>query len=188
MQVPSAQATLVVLAFLVSPGLSLGCSDPALHPEMAEFNALLDALAPQSPSPVQLKFRIDGERQIGKPLTVRMAFWQNAPVKGTFLVTPSQGVVLDGSPNTGEIPYRAFVDVTVRPVKKGYHHLKVETMIDVDGVEVRRTELLGIAVALDEVPVVEKGVAGRFDFVGSKLRQVLTETPGRSIPQPMAKE
>jgi hypothetical protein len=181
-QVPNAQATLIVLAFLESPGLSLGCSDPAVHPEMAEFNALLAALPPQSPGPVQVKYRIDGDRQVGNPLTIRIAFWQKVPAKGTFLLTPSQGVVLDGSPNTGEIPYRAFVDVTVRPVKKGFHYLKVETMIDVGGAELRRTELVGIAIALDEVAVAEKGVAGRFDFAGPRLRQVLTETPERSIP------
>jgi hypothetical protein len=181
-QVPKAQAILIALVFLASPGLSLGCSDPAAHPEMAEFNALLEALPPQPQSPVQLKFRIDGDRQIGHPLTIRIAFWQNISAKGRFLVTPSQGIVLDGSPNAGEIPYRAFVELTVRAVTKGYHHLKVETMIDVDGAELRRTELVGIAIALDEVAVAEKGVAGRFDFAGPRLRQVLTETPERSIP------
>ncbi len=188
MQVPNAQATLIALAIFASPGLSLGCSDPAVHPEMAEFNALLEALPPQSPSPVQVKYRIDGDRQVGSPLTIRMAFWQKMPVKGKFLLTPSQGLVLDGSPNTGEIPYRAFVDVNVRPVKQGYHYLKVETMIDVDGAETRRTELVGIAIFSDDVPVAAKGVAGRFDFAGAKLRQVLTATPEGSFPQTTAKE
>jgi hypothetical protein len=188
MQVTIAQATLIALTILVSPGFSLGCSDPAVHPEMAEFNAVLQALPPQPPSPVQLKFRIDGDRQIGNLLTIRIAFWQNGQAKGKFLITPSHGVVLDGSPNAGEIPYRSFVDVTVRPIKKGYHHLKVETTIDLDGVELRRTELVGIAIALDDVPVAGKAAAGRFDFVGSKLRQVLTETPGQGVTQPMAGE
>ena len=63
-------------------------------------------------------------------------------------MTPSEGVVTDGSRNTGEIPYQAFVDVTVRPIKSGCHPLKVETMMAIDGVELRRTEIFGIIFAL----------------------------------------
>ncbi|MBV5273903.1 MAG: hypothetical protein JZU52_09745 [Lamprocystis purpurea] len=179
MLIPRVQSASFLGLLLLCTLPALGCNNPAVHPEMAEFNALLEALPAEAPGPVQLKFKIDGDIKAGQSAMVRVAFWQREPCKsGRYVITPSAGVALESSLREGVIPCRGSIELTVRAASRGYHHLKMETHVETDGASIQRTELVGLPVGLNDLPVAETTVPGRFDFAGSKLRGVLAVTQG----------
>jgi len=163
---------------------AIGCDNPAVHPEMAEYDALLAALPANPPSPLQLKFKIDGDHRPDRPIRLRIAFWQKENCEsGQYVITPSVGVDLEGGDRNGAIPCRGAIDFVVRASRPGYHYFKVETRVDDDGVSIQRTDLIGLPIDLNDSPVakIAGGGTGRFDFAGSRLRDVLTAKQGDAM-------
>lgn len=166
---------------LLYPWLAHACNNPELHPGIAEFTAVAEALRSQPPSPVELKYRIEGERRAGTPVSVRFSFWPNAPYdSGRFSVTPSAGLKLASFSGGGEIPYKGTIDFDVIPTRSGYHYLKVETVSRQGEAERRRTFALALPVGLthpDPADTQQQEVA-KFGFAGSRLREGLLARQG----------
>ncbi len=179
----------VVLALWLATGAgsTAACDDPALHPqlqpEMIEVNALLASLPPQTPGPIQLKYKIDDERSTGKATAVRLSFWPIKPYDhGRFVVTSSPGLDLATNSRSGEIPYKGTVALELVPSRAGYHYLKIETIVQESGGEEKRNILLlPIPVGSDHANVAEQrqlgvitpsGTAGA-GFAGSKVADAL---------------
>ncbi|MCG8427989.1 MAG: hypothetical protein MI754_11585 [Chromatiales bacterium] len=168
-----------IAALSLCSGVALACEDPTLHPGKAEFTALVESLRSQPRSLVSLRYKIDDERGAFSPLSVRLLFWPNEPYeRGRFIVTPSNGVKLIDFSGSEKIPYKGSFEFTVLPTRSGYHHLKVETIVEKAGEEKRHTAALALRVGLNHSKVPGQSETTRFGFAGSRLKEMLMKNQG----------
>lgn len=156
------------------PAIAGACDDPSLHPELATYAAARASFGEQAPSPVEVKFRVAGDRRIGSPVRVQLSFWPNDDYDGGyFTVTPSAGIRLDGFSGEGEIPFKGVYDFGVIPVRRGYHYVTVETVVNKGDREFRRGLVLPLPVSPEHSPAtVASGTAG-LGFAGARLREAM---------------
>ncbi|MCF7984045.1 MAG: hypothetical protein K9L70_06545 [Thiohalocapsa sp.] len=134
----------------VVPAAVLGCGDPALHPGRAEYDAAVAALRDQPPSRVQLRYRLEGDRRVGKAHRLRLWFWSpdGAPT-GHYKVMPSSGLVSLHDASQGSIPDSGKLDVSLRPRRPGFHFVQIETRTPSQVAAAPHRTVIPIAVELD---------------------------------------
>lgn len=181
-------AVLVSAALLQAPaGDALACGDPALHPGRAEYEAAVAALRQQPPSPVQVRYRLEGMRRIGAPHTLRLWFWSpDGPPAGSYSIAPSDGLTVVGTPVNGTMPASGKLDVALRADRAGYHFVQIESQAPKDGKATGHRTVIPIAVELDAEhraleadsgrPMHASRVAGFSGPRGSRLMNALGET------------
>lgn len=122
------------------------CNDPNLHPELAEFRALVESLGEQPVVPLQVMYRVSPEALGSNKRSVALVFKANRDATyedASFTVTASDGMdlltpALDVQVNSH--PTRLSVQ-TNRP---GVHHLRIELAVRQDGEQRRRTILVPV--------------------------------------------
>jgi hypothetical protein len=155
---------------------ALACNDPAKHPGMAEYNALIESFEDQPRGAVQLMYKLGDIRLKGIPVSVSLNFWPiRSYTAGQLVVSPSDGLELVDYPGTSAIPYKGSLDFHVMPIRSGFHYLKIE-MITQEGQEETRN-LGAIAVSVDGSDDIGMGREGenRFGFAGPRFKKHIGE-------------
>ena len=130
------------------------CDDPSLHPEMQEMLDIVESMRSEPRSPVELRYKITGDRQPGAPLSVEIAFWPTGSyVDGSFTVIPSSGLELVGFGGSGVIPYKGTVEFTIRPMRSGYHYFLVDTIVNRGEDQVKRGVAIPVPVVAQHSPI-----------------------------------
>ena len=130
------------------------CDDPSLHPEMQQMLDVVESMRSEPRSPVELRYKIAGDRQPGVPLSVVIAFWPTESyVDGSFTVIPSSGLQLVGSGGSAAIPYKGTVEFAIRPVRSGYHYLIVDTVVNRGEDQVKRGVAIPVPVVAQHSPI-----------------------------------
>ena len=139
---------------LFSSTLVVACDDPSLHPEMKEMLDVIESMRSEVRSPVEIRYKIAGDRQPGEPLSVVIAFWPTESyANGSFTVAPSSGLELVGFGGGAEIPYKGSVEFTIRPMRSGYHYLKVDTVVNRGEEQIKRGVAIAVPVVAQHSPI-----------------------------------
>ena len=166
----------ITVASVFMAGNAPACNDPAKHPGMAEYNALIESFGEQPRGAVELKYKLGDIRLKGIPVPVTLYFWPNRSyTAGQLVVSPSEGLELVDYPGTSAIPHKGSLDFRIMPIRSGYHYLKIE-MIVREGQEETRN-LAAIAVSVDGSDDIAPGQEGenRFGFAGPRFKKLIGE-------------
>ena len=166
---------ITVASFFVASN-ALTCNDPAKHPGMAEYNALIESFGDQPRGAVQLMYKLGDIRLTGFSFPVTLHFWPiRSYTAGQLVVSPSEGIELVDYPGTSAIPYKGSLDFRVMPIRSGFHYLKIE-MIVREGQEETRN-LAAIAVPVGGSDDIDTGHEGenRFGFAGPRFKKLVGE-------------
>ncbi|MCF7983892.1 MAG: hypothetical protein K9L70_05765 [Thiohalocapsa sp.] len=163
---------------LCAPAVPQACDDPDLHPELAAFHALQESLREQPRGALEIKYKVDNNIGVTMPSAVRLWFWPNESYdEATFTVTPSPGLRLVDTPAMLEVPFKGTSEISVRAIRPGHHHLKIETIVRQDGIEHRRVFALAVPVEVDHLDRSAAAGAKAFGFAGPRLQQAIGRTP-----------
>lgn len=175
------------VALALGAAVATACENPDRHPGMAQFQALVEQLGEQPHVPVELRYLSPGMDLVGVPVTVRLSFWPTGPYQaGTFRVTPSDGLELIGAPGSADIPYKGEQGLRLRPLRAGYHHLRVDLDVTVDEVPRRRTLLLAMPAGQDHGADAPDGAG--LGFAGPRMRGFAGAPEAAAAPGDAAEE
>lgn len=180
-----ASVIVVLVGTFIITGDARACDDPSLHPEIAEYKSILDSLGPQPRSPVTLKYRVEGEASVGKPVTMILSFWPRDPYDaGRYSIEPSRHVRLEHAVEDEEIPYKGMRKITFTPMRSGYHFLKMELAVTSGSQETTTAMILTVPVEVTHSG--SPSVAGKdsFGFAGNRLRNLMGEREGVPAHEP----
>lgn len=165
---------LLVLVLLAAP-CSLACDDPSQHPGMAAFLATVQSLGPQPKGPLQVRYKVEDGRSAGQTAIVELSFWSTEPYEaGQVTVTPSADVELVGFSGSRDIPYRGAFNFTIRALRDGYHHLRLDTLVrTTDGQEIRKTVFVPFPVGPEQSHTARPDAPQGAGFAGPRMQRLL---------------
>ena len=166
----------ITVASFFMAGNALACNDPAKHPGMAEYNALIESFGDQPRGAVQLKYKLGDIRLKGFPVPVTLHFWPIRPyTAGQLVVSPSDGLELVDYPGTSAIPYKGSLDFRVMPIRNGFHYLKIETIVREGQEETRNLGAIAVSVGGSDHIGTGKEGENRFGFAGPRFKKLVGE-------------
>lgn len=158
-----------IVGLLLGSATALGCDNPALHFDLARFQAEAGG---QGARPFGLRCELDDRLRQGEPARLRMRFGASDGVPaGRLFLSASHGLEFADFIGRARVPANGIVEIDVIPTQGGPQYLRLQTLVRGDDGERSRVDLLVLPPADDPTP---NGRDATYGFAGRRLRDALT--------------